>query len=939
MVSTNNLVDRRWIVVHGIESTIIHINSTSLFSAKSYDFIRTTVGVQNDYCAAAIPVSPDGPLVIGAIDDARRGEIEIDCDIAFFPLSSPGLWYLVVGNGEIMTAHTCTYETNFDTVMSVHSGICEALTCVGFDDDSCMSAASSVSWGTEPLVNYYIRIQSFGDWSQSGQFGLNVTSFPAAVNDRCDGAIALSTAAEVEGSMEGASGFSDLPPCSYDYSDPSLWYYIDGTGTGLKVSTCSPMNNFTGGMHVFKGSSCSDLICEGLQYIDWRNYGNHTDYFLDDYRCLDQAIAVNFFAEEDVRYYILLFSFDPAIGRANNTFSLNVTEFEIVDNDFCETAIAILDLSSNSDMSTIGSTYDAIPDNVECEYCYTTFSPGVWYFVMGTGAIMEASTCSSVLNFESSLQVFSGECGDLDSISHGVTDKLCKDSSYESTRAFFSSEIGVEYHILVGGAQSSAFGDFGLTIAEVEVPRNIFCGNAIALLPDSGITFGSMSNGTVAPPPWNYSCSYFYEIPRMWYSLNGTGDTYAITTCSSELNFDSGLSLSSGTCDSSYCLAFAPNEDNDCQNITYSAARVVFRSEVGVEYLIAVEGLNISSEVEGKFGLTMTRVELPPNDYCLRASVIRPDNGTIQGWIANVTATLETTNVCSFAENVPGVWYSLVGTGEDLAISTCSKELNFDSGISISSGTCEDQKCIISTANNDADCINSPYSGASVVLRTEVGVQYFILVEGLDYPLRGEFGLTVSAVEVHHKDICSDAIALQPNNGTIYGLLSNTTTSSLRTNYSCAYKADVPSVWYSLIGTGHEYSISTCSRDLRFDSVISVSTGPCDDQHCITCSCSSSPAFDCNATSFVAARVVFPTEVGVEYFVIVQGQNHSSHGAFRLTISGVFPFTNDKSALAMESRNSSKKSKSESSRSTTHPGFSLFILLLFVALPLLFWNA
>ena len=68
----------------------------------------------------------------------------------------PGVWYVVAGNGQTMTASLCA--TAWDSKMSVFSGTsCAALTCVGGVDDSgpaCATSSASYSWTSVVGQNY-----------------------------------------------------------------------------------------------------------------------------------------------------------------------------------------------------------------------------------------------------------------------------------------------------------------------------------------------------------------------------------------------------------------------------------------------------------------------------------------------------------------------------------------------------------------------------------------------------------------------------------------------------------------------------------------------------------------------------------------------------------------------------------------------------------------
>jgi hypothetical protein len=88
--------------------------------------------------------------------------------------TQPGVWYVVAGNGQVMTASLCA--TAWDSKISVFSGsTCGSLTCVGGIDDngpSCATSSASYSWTSVSGTNYYILVHGF---SSSSAFDINLT--------------------------------------------------------------------------------------------------------------------------------------------------------------------------------------------------------------------------------------------------------------------------------------------------------------------------------------------------------------------------------------------------------------------------------------------------------------------------------------------------------------------------------------------------------------------------------------------------------------------------------------------------------------------------------------------------------------------------------------------------------------------------------------------
>ena len=85
-----------------------------------------------------------------------------------------GVWYVVAGNGQIMTASLCA--TAWDSKISVFSGTnCSILTCIGGIDDNgpaCAGTPASYTWTSVTGTNYYILVHGF---SSSSAFDINLT--------------------------------------------------------------------------------------------------------------------------------------------------------------------------------------------------------------------------------------------------------------------------------------------------------------------------------------------------------------------------------------------------------------------------------------------------------------------------------------------------------------------------------------------------------------------------------------------------------------------------------------------------------------------------------------------------------------------------------------------------------------------------------------------
>ena len=132
----------------------------------------------NDLVCNATSISC-GQLISGTTVNATNsgtGENNF-CNVS---QTQPGVWYVIPGNGQIMTAYLCNTSA-WDSKISVFSGPnCSSLTCVGGNDDygpQCFSSAASYQWTSVPGQNYYILVHGYSSTS-AFQIGLICTAAP-----------------------------------------------------------------------------------------------------------------------------------------------------------------------------------------------------------------------------------------------------------------------------------------------------------------------------------------------------------------------------------------------------------------------------------------------------------------------------------------------------------------------------------------------------------------------------------------------------------------------------------------------------------------------------------------------------------------------------------------------------------------------------------------
>lgn len=127
----------------------------------------------NDLCAnaiaVAVPSSTAGNTTTATVDSTAP-----NCGSAFGTTTGGGVWYTVVGNGQLLKASLCGGAT-FDTQIRVYTGSCGALVCVDGNDQFCGSGnnQSEVSWCSVASTTYLILVD--GSFFATGAFTLNLS--------------------------------------------------------------------------------------------------------------------------------------------------------------------------------------------------------------------------------------------------------------------------------------------------------------------------------------------------------------------------------------------------------------------------------------------------------------------------------------------------------------------------------------------------------------------------------------------------------------------------------------------------------------------------------------------------------------------------------------------------------------------------------------------
>jgi|GEM_PF-5635644 len=128
----------------------------------------------------------------------------------------------------------------------------------------------------------------------------------------------------------------------------------------------------------------------------------------------------------------------------------------------------------------------------------------------------------------------------------------------------------------------------------------------------------------------------------------------------------------------------------------------------------------------------------PVNDDCADA-ILLDCNTVTEGTTEGATVDPKAGECNGITVGAPGVWYKVVGTGEDIQAYTCADEMGYDTKLHVYKGGCDVLTCV--TANDDG-CPMPNTKLSRVTWKSKDGVEYLILVNGFE-GATGPFDLTV----------------------------------------------------------------------------------------------------------------------------------------------------------------------------------------------------
>jgi hypothetical protein len=402
--------------------------------------------------------------------------------------------------------------------------------------------------------------------------------------------------------------------------------------------------------------------------------------------------------------------------------------------------------------------------------------------------------------------------------------------------------------------------------------QNDVCGGALLL--NSGVTASGTTSGSTFDNVG--TCNTSNTAPGVWYFVVGTGGSLTVETCGGITNYDTKLSVFSGSCGALTCVA---GNDDACG----LQSRVITTTSPGQLYYILVHGFGTAT---GNFSITATLGGAPSgNDACAGALPVACGS-TVSG--TTVGSSFDNVGFCGTGNTAPGVWYQVIGTGGIISATTCGAGTNYDTKLSVFSGSCGSLNCV----DGDDDDFTCSFSGLQSVVdwSSTPGQIYYILVHGFG-SATGSFDLTVDCIIPPANDaVCSatpvtlgstsfDNRFAGAQTGEVSPGAGTGTSSCLSQDGWCSFETDVDnSLWFTFQAPASG-CISIAANG--FDSQLAMySATNCNDFTTFTEIAANDDSGNdviSNATIFSAGLVeVSCLTPGATYYIQVDGFNGAS---------------------------------------------------------------
>ncbi|KAL3938383.1 MAG: hypothetical protein SGBAC_006702 [Bacillariaceae sp.] len=608
---------------------------------------------------------------------------------------SKGVWYSFTGTGFRYLVSTCETVSGFDTRLSVFTGSCSQLQCVGGGDNGC-GDHSSVYFDSQEGVEYFVLVH--GTDNKVGNFSLSVIEeviFQSLPGPGSPGSSPTPPPGPCESvyhvPLDGVAqlGTTEPPPpqpfllCN-DIDFAADYYSVQGTGNTMVASTCNSLLDSSASIQVYSGECGSFSCLDELTIVP----------------CGSQMSAI-WQSEFNQTYHIHVY------GYGSTTFSLNVED--INNNYVCENASTELEIGS----TVLGST---LASNLASPFWTDDGKIGAWYQVStDVDAELSLSTCSIITSFNSRISIFDG-C-ESTQILASTSGSTCGFGSAVT----WTASAGKTYFAQVTGSGDKENGNFALTVG----PRNNFCESAQDIQFNGMLVWGSTRTATVDSGKLScFDSQVTVDGPSVWYKVTGSGSLLQASTCSSNTNFDAKVSVYRGTCGALSCIAA---DSDGCE----SQSSAKWFAETRVVYYVLVHGFE-----SGDFTLVVDEVG---NSACSNSLSVETDGSVI---VLEPTVNSTYFDPCTSMDVEAQLsWFDVKGTGNQITVDACdggsgSQQVSVY-GSSCSSLQCEENTLAGSCSVSFDSVFDQEYQ---VVVSENQGNSVEISVNSTNYKCIDAFG-------------------------------------------------------------------------------------------------------------------------------------------------------------------------------------------------------
>jgi hypothetical protein len=488
------------------------------------------------------------------------------------------------------------------------------------------------------------------------------------LNDDCANASTIVCNTTYSGTTVGSTSDAATAPDCHPVGGgiTGVWFKYVGDNNAVTINLCNAGTSYDTKISVFTGT-CGAFTC----YASNDDLGGActTGPGTPGFKS-----GVTFNAYTGTDYYVLVHGYgNTSTGLYSFTPTCAPLCLPVPGNEACASA-ATYTLSNAFTPTTVSNNCasDDVNPNPGCYSAFATL-PDVWYSFT-TPANVSAVQLRVDLNGTATTMgyvVYSGTCG-------GLSQIVCNTTATNGVaNAITGLAPSTTYYVEFLSDQSTKGSfDFGIYYESCPSPSNLTTSN----LTSTSVNIDWTENGSSSL--WDV----YYDVNPATVPTAGTTPTLA------------GLT--------SHPISLGPLTPN-------TAYQLWVRSDCGAGDLSAWTG-----------PLNFTTPNPPPaNDLCAGAIPIATCGSTTLG--STLDATNDAAGACVTSDGSFGVWYSMVGNGSTVTLSTANTpslaNYNTDTKIHVYEGTCASYNCV--TGNDDFSGLMS-----QVTFNTTVGSTYLILV-------------------------------------------------------------------------------------------------------------------------------------------------------------------------------------------------------------------